>query len=152
MFKDTFFTERLGKDGANYLSKSVLLFIGGISAIYACLIAKDRKVVKVTAVADMFFVTQPTLSRQIMNLESELGTQLFVRKSNTVTVTPAGMALYDGLKPLYGQFTRLIDSVRRYDELQRQTFASSIPTAASKQLIPWLQAWGRALSYTMPQR
>ena len=38
-----------------------------------------------TTVADMFFVTQPTLSRQIMNLEAELETQLFIRKSNTVT-------------------------------------------------------------------
>lgn len=79
-----------------------------------------------TTVAEMFYVTQPTLSRQIMNLEAELETQLFVRKSNTVTVTPAGMALYDGLKPLYGQFTRLIDSVKRYDELQRKHFTIGI--------------------------
>lgn len=79
-----------------------------------------------TAVAEMFYVTQPTLSRQIMNLEAELGTRLFLRKSNTVTVTPAGMALYDGLKPLYGQLERLIDSVKRFDELQRQTFTIGI--------------------------
>ena len=79
-----------------------------------------------TIVADMFYVTQPTLSRQIMNLETELDTQLFIRKSNTVTVTPAGMALYDGLKPLYGQLTRLVDSVKRYDELQRKTFTIGI--------------------------
>jgi len=79
-----------------------------------------------TAVAELFYVTQPTLSRQIMNLEAELETQLFVRKSNTVTVTAAGMALYDGLKPLYRQLTRLIDSVKRYEELQRQTFTIGI--------------------------
>lgn len=79
-----------------------------------------------TAVAEMFYVTQPTLSRQIMNLEAELGTQLFVRKNNTVAVTPAGMALYDGLKPLYGQLTRLLDTVKNYDELQRQRFTIGI--------------------------
>lgn len=79
-----------------------------------------------TAVAELFYVTQPTLSRQIMNLEAELETQLFIRKSNTVKATAAGMALYDGLKPLYGQLTRLIDSVKRYDELQRQTFTIGI--------------------------
>ena len=79
-----------------------------------------------TAVAEMFYVTQPTLSRQIMNLETELGTQLFVRKNNTVAVTPAGMALYDGLKPLYGQLTRLLDTVKNYDELQRQRFTIGI--------------------------
>lgn len=79
-----------------------------------------------TAVAEMFYVTQPTLSRQIMNLETELGTQLFVRKNNSVSVTPAGMALYDGLKPLYGQLNRLIDTVKRYDELQRRKFTVGI--------------------------
>lgn len=79
-----------------------------------------------TAVAEMFYVTQPTLSRQIMNLETELNTLLFVRKSNTVTVTPVGMALYDGLKPLYGQLTRLVDSVKNYDELQRKNFVIGI--------------------------
>ena len=79
-----------------------------------------------TAVAEMFYVTQPTLSRQIMNLETELGTQLFVRKNNSVSVTPAGMALYDGLKPLYGQLNRLIDTVKRYDELQRKNFVIGI--------------------------
>lgn len=42
MFKDTFFTERLGATGAKYFSSSLLLFIPGISAIYSCLIAKER--------------------------------------------------------------------------------------------------------------
>ena len=35
LFKDTFFTARLGASGAKALSSSILLFIGGISAIYA---------------------------------------------------------------------------------------------------------------------
>ena len=51
---DTFFTARLGADGAKYLSKSVLLFVGGIAAIYACLIAKDKKVVTPHNIAKMF--------------------------------------------------------------------------------------------------
>lgn len=42
MFKSTFFTERLGADGAKYFSSSLLLFIPGISALYACFTAKDK--------------------------------------------------------------------------------------------------------------
>lgn len=42
LFKDTFFTERLGATGAKYFSSSLLLFIPGIAAIYSALIAKDR--------------------------------------------------------------------------------------------------------------
>ncbi len=54
MFKETFFTARLGAEGAKYLSSSLLLFIPGISAIYACLISKDKNITKPHAIAKMF--------------------------------------------------------------------------------------------------
>ena len=54
MFKDTFFTERLGKDGAKYFSSSILLFIPGITAMFACLFTKDKKIVSINNIAKMF--------------------------------------------------------------------------------------------------
>lgn len=54
LFKDTFFTERLGADGAKALSSCVLLFVGGISAMYACLIANDKKTVSIKNLGAMF--------------------------------------------------------------------------------------------------
>jgi len=54
LFKDTFFTDRLGADGAKALSSSILLFIGGLASIYTCLIAKDKTVVKINNIAKMF--------------------------------------------------------------------------------------------------
>lgn len=53
-FKDGFFTRRLGADGAKYLSNSILLFIGGIASIFACLITKDKKTVSIPNLAKMF--------------------------------------------------------------------------------------------------
>ncbi len=53
-FKDTFFTARLGADGAKALSSSILLFVGGIAAMYACLIANDKKTVSIKNLAKMF--------------------------------------------------------------------------------------------------
>lgn len=53
-FKDNFFTERLGAAGAKQFSSSLLLFIAGISSIYACLISKDKKVVTPSSIANMF--------------------------------------------------------------------------------------------------
>lgn len=53
-FKSTFFTQRLGETGAKYLSSSILLFIGGLAAVYACLITKDKSVVKIHNLAKMF--------------------------------------------------------------------------------------------------
>ena len=54
LFKDNFFTARLGKDGAKYLSSSILLFIGGVASIFTCLITKDKSKVTIPAIADMF--------------------------------------------------------------------------------------------------
>ncbi|MBR5529349.1 MAG: TRAP transporter large permease subunit [Oscillospiraceae bacterium] len=54
LFKDNFFTARLGKDGAKALSSAMLLFIGGIATLYACLIVKDKKSVTPHKLAKMF--------------------------------------------------------------------------------------------------
>lgn len=53
-FTDTFFTSRLGAEGAKFMSKSVLLFVAGISALYACLIVKDKSTVTPHKIAKMF--------------------------------------------------------------------------------------------------
>lgn len=47
----------------------------------------------ITNAANALHVTQPTLSRQIRDLEEELGQPLFVRNSHSVTLTPEGMLL-----------------------------------------------------------
>ena len=54
LFKDNFFTDRLGAAGAKYMSSSILLFIGGIASIYTCFIAKDKSVVQLSNIAKMF--------------------------------------------------------------------------------------------------
>lgn len=64
-FKDTFFTARLGKDGAKYLSNSLLLFIPGISALFTCLIAKDKKQVTPHNIAKMFATGVKSISPAI---------------------------------------------------------------------------------------
>ncbi len=53
-FADNFFVDRLGTNGAKYLSKSVLLFTAGISSIYACLITKDKSAITPQKMAKMF--------------------------------------------------------------------------------------------------
>ena len=43
--------------------------------------------------ADVLFLSQPTLSRQIKDMENELGVQLFTRTNRNVVLTPAGQRL-----------------------------------------------------------
>ena len=47
----------------------------------------------VTAAAEYLHLTQPTLSRQLSELEEELGTKLFIRGSRKITLTDEGMRL-----------------------------------------------------------
>lgn len=47
----------------------------------------------ITNAANFLHVTQPTLSRQIRDLEEELGQKLFIRGSHSMTLTPEGMIL-----------------------------------------------------------
>lgn len=54
LFKDTFFTERLGATGAKYMSSSILLFIGGLASLVTCLITNDKSKVTIPAIAKMF--------------------------------------------------------------------------------------------------
>ncbi len=54
LYKDTFFTSRLGAAGAKYMSSSLLLFIPGIAVLFSCLIIKDKKIVTPHKIAMMF--------------------------------------------------------------------------------------------------
>ncbi|OZG63369.1 LysR family transcriptional regulator [Bifidobacterium lemurum] len=49
----------------------------------------------ITGAADILMISQPTLSRQLKELEDELGKQLFIRGSRTITLTPEGELLRD---------------------------------------------------------
>ncbi|AIQ52082.1 LysR family transcriptional regulator [Paenibacillus sp. FSL R7-0331] len=51
------------------------------------------RVENITHAATILHVTQPTLSRQLADLEKDLGTQLFARGKSKITLTDAGMLL-----------------------------------------------------------
>ncbi|MGN1123685.1 MAG: LysR family transcriptional regulator, partial [Eubacterium sp.] len=46
-----------------------------------------------TKAAQQLHITQPTLSRQIAQLEEELGVELFVRSNHNIILTEDGMIL-----------------------------------------------------------
>ena len=53
LFKDSFFTERLGATGAKYFSNSLLYFIASIAVIYGAIVIKDKKSVTPHSMAKM---------------------------------------------------------------------------------------------------
>lgn len=57
---------------------------------YFLLTAREENI---TRTAELLHITQPTLSRQLMQLEQELGTKLFHRGQHSITLTDDGMLL-----------------------------------------------------------
>ncbi|MDE5562494.1 MAG: LysR family transcriptional regulator [Clostridiales bacterium] len=58
---------------------------------YFLAVAREQSISKA---AEGLFVTQPNLSRQMQNLEKEIGKPLFIRGSRKITLTEAGRLLY----------------------------------------------------------
>lgn len=63
----------------------------------------------ITRASQLLNVTQPTLSRQLMQLEDELGVKLFERSSHSIILTDAGMLL----KRRAQEIVSLADKARR---------------------------------------
>lgn len=57
---------------------------------YFLAVAKEQSISKA---AEYLFIAQPSLSKQMQNLEKEIGQQLFVRGSRKITLTETGLLL-----------------------------------------------------------
>src|ERR1700736_4649674 len=66
-----------------------------------------------TKAAKRLGMAQPPLSRQIRALESEIGVQLFERRSGRVFLTDAGRGLLNGARSVLEQVTAAIDIARQ---------------------------------------
>ena len=74
-----------------------------------------------SAAAQKLFITQPTLSQQIRQLEQEIGTPLFVRNTRSVQLTRAGMEFLELAAPLIDNLDRLEESMKKYNSMVQGT-------------------------------
>jgi DNA-binding transcriptional LysR family regulator len=63
----------------------------------------------ITKAAEILHITQPTLSRQLMDLEEELGSRLFVRGKRQITLTNSGLLFQQRVK----EIVSLLDKTER---------------------------------------
>jgi DNA-binding transcriptional LysR family regulator len=61
----------------------------------------------ITRAADFLHVTQPTLSRQLKDLEQELGKKLFIRSSHSIILTDEGMLLRNRAEEIVNMMDKL---------------------------------------------
>ena len=78
--------------------------------------------------AHVLHLTQPALSRQVKDLEDELGVRLLVRGKNAVTLTDAGELFYEEARDLLARADQAVQRVRgeRRTEVLRVGYAPSM--------------------------
>ena len=66
---------------------------------YFLMVAREENI---TRAAGLLHVTQPTLSRQLIQLEEELGVKLFHRNKYRITLTEEGLLLKQRAQEIVG--------------------------------------------------
>lgn len=73
------------------------------------------------AASEKLFIAQSALSRQIKNLEDNLGFSIFDRSEKKIKLTPAGLALYKGLKTNLENFSNSIELAKKISQGEDRT-------------------------------
>lgn len=100
---------------------------------YAIMLYETRNF---SLVAEKLGITQPALSKQILNLETELGVKLFDRTSTPLEVTPAGEYFFREAKNLVYKEDHLIHSMEEFKSGKRGCLTIGISPFRSTYLIP----------------
>lgn len=90
---------------------------------------------------------QPSLSRQIRDLEQEVGVELLIRGARGITLTPAGQVFLDHARLALAQVEAARDAARRAGTPARRSFALGFLTG---QELDWLPEAMRILRDELP--
>ena len=84
-----------------------------------------------TKAAERCFVAQPSLSQQIIKLETELGQPLFERLGRTIRLTDAGRSLYEQAVSILASVEEVKQHVADATKEEAGTVAVGIPSPRS---------------------
>jgi LysR family transcriptional regulator, hca operon transcriptional activator len=91
--------------------------------------------------------SQPSLSRQIRDLEDQVGTQLLTRKARGIELTPAGRAFLDHARVALSQVEAAAEAARRVAHPARPCFAMGFLTGHE---LTWMPEALRILRDELP--
>ncbi len=81
-----------------------------------------------TKAAEKLYVAQPSISRQISNLEKELGITLFDRTKNTIQLTVAGKIMFDFFSDTQDAFSRALSEAKASNQELSGTIKVGLPS------------------------
>lgn len=104
---------------------------------YAIRLARVRNF---SQVAEELKISQPALSKQILNLESELGVKLFDRNTNPLKLTPAGEHFVQEAQELLYREDQLLRSMERFRSGEAGELIIGVTPFRSSYLMPGIVA------------
>ena len=81
---------------------------------YFVTVVEEENILKASQV---LHITQPTLSRQLMDLEKELNCKLFIRSNRKITLTSEGLFLYNKAKEIILLQAKTINALKNSHEI-----------------------------------
>ncbi|SDF80128.1 LysR family transcriptional regulator [Sporomusa acidovorans] len=90
----------------------------------------------INAAAKRLHIAQPPLSRQMKQLEENLGIKLFERGNRKVKLTEAGRLMQDRAEQFLGQIENTIREMREFDAGSRGTIAIGTVTSSGATILP----------------
>lgn len=96
-----------------------------------------------TKAAQRLFISQPSLSQQILNLEEEFGQKLFHRLGRKAVLTEAGKTLVDGARRILNEAEQTLGELKSTPLLGPKVIVGATPTVAPF-FLPALLAYCRA--------
>lgn len=88
-----------------------------------------------TRAAHRLFVSQPSLTKQLKHLESQLGVRLFTRSSTGMTLTDAGHALAARVPPVLAGWDAAVSDTRGAARVLRVGFLASAANGATQDVV-----------------
>src|SRR5271170_8519767 len=100
-----------------------------------------------TAAQRMLHTSQPSLSRQIRDLEDEVGTPLLTRRARGIELTPAGRAFLDHARSVLSQIEAATEAARRAAHPSKPCFSIGFLTGHE---LTWMPEALRILRDELP--
>jgi len=89
-----------------------------------------------TKAAESLYITQPTISKMVRNLEEELGVELFERLGKRVVLTDAGWVLYSQAEVMVKSFESMTVHIHELMELKKGRIRIGLPPMVGANFFP----------------
>lgn len=91
-----------------------------------------------TRAAETLNMSQPAVTFQVRQLEEDLGTRLFDRSHNKISLTPAGRSVFDHAERIFRLYEEMEESVQALTGENRGTITIGASTTIAEYMLPAL--------------